>query len=82
MVRVTRGADTVIEVSLDAMLRRLRDQPGSQRGRTIAASLLTAEAGNRRAKAVVYLRELSGLVTGPGVRITEAQGEVLLRRLE
>ena len=78
VVRVTRGAELIIEVPLDSMLRRLRDLPGSRGMGNTAASLMSSEADNGRAKAVVYLRQLNGQVKGPGVEITAWKGDVLL----
>jgi hypothetical protein len=78
-VRVMRAGEVLLDVPLDSVLIRARVVAGRRWSAALGATVLRAEAGNTRARAVVLLRELTGQDGPGGPTITNVRGDVLLK---
>jgi hypothetical protein len=78
VVRVVRGAQTLVELPLDSMIARLR--AASPRSvRTVPAAMLSATAENERVRATLWLRNVSGFDRGDSAVVTRIAGDVLVK---
>jgi hypothetical protein len=79
-IRVVRRGQLLIEVPLDSLIVRGMKIAGRRRYAMVPSLSLVAEAQNPRARARIFLRQLSLLDRSPApAELNSASGEVLLK---